>query len=263
MMCMPPPMPPGPAAGAGAPGFAEAEHRRNFLLSALPPDIQAALAARLEPVALDTGSRLLSIGQASRHAYFPLTAVVAVMNSAPSGNSTLLAIVGAEGMIGIPGLLGAESAVGEALVQTSGSALRMDMAAFVSAFHADERMRRVVLGYMHAFVSQVSQTAFCNRFHAPDEQLCTLLLRIMDRTRASEIRTTHDQLGRLAGVRRETVSHAASRLQQRGVLTYHRGHVHVHDRALLERSACDCYAIVEGAYAKTYYRDQPPPWRAP
>jgi len=237
-----------------------ARWRGNFLLASLPPDLQTKLAPKLALVQLEAGQRAFGNEQPWRHVLFPVSAVISVVSAAPSGNSTLLAIVGSEGLIGLPGVLGTQSAFGEAIVHTSGDALRMGAKEFAAEL-SDERVRQILLRYVHAFLSQVAQTAFCNRFHPSESQLSTLLLRILDRTGGSHIQATHDQLARMTGVRRETITLAATRLQQRGALVYQRGLVQVANRTMLEGSACECYGIVENAYAASYFGGQQPPWQ--
>jgi CRP-like cAMP-binding protein len=232
--------------------------RRSLFFSMLPEEIQARWVPLLVPVHLEVGRTLCDIGQSARHVYFPITAIVSLLKTAADGSSTMLAMVGFEGMVGLPAILSGEAVNGEAMVQSEGRALQLDAGVFTAAFDADRQVRQLVLRYVQAFVSNIGQTALCNRYHTPDEQLCTLLLRVMDRKGQNTILMTHDQLARLTGVRRETISHAASRLQHQGVLFYQRGHIQVPDRQAVERHACDCYGSVEQAYERTFFRGQCP-----
>jgi CRP-like cAMP-binding protein len=235
---------------------------RNLLFSRLPAELQATWTPLLRPVQLTAGQLLLPIGQSVRQVCFPVDSVISLLAISADGFSTMLAMVGREGVLGLPGLMSGEPVNGEAVVLNGGWALTLDIGLFVQAFEEHPAMRRLVMRYMQAFVSQIGQTALCNRFHAPEEQLCTYLLRTIDRKGRQTILVTHDQLGKLIGVRRETISLAAARLQQRGVLTYHRGHIHVPDRAALEQIACGCYAGVENVYRRAYF-DNDQPWGTP
>lgn len=231
--------------------------RSNALLAQLPQEVLAAWAPHLQWVALEADEWLYETGQPVRHVYFPVDSVVSLVNVSSDDRSALLAMVGFEGLVGLPALMSGYTVNVGALTQAEGTALQLEGRLLVDAFDNDARVREVILRFMQVFVAQIGQTALCNRHHTPDQQLCTILLRMMDRKGVDRLELTHEALGTLLGVRRETITQAAGRLQQRGLLEYHRGRIHVLDRVRLERDACPCYTVVQRVY-RNYYGAQPP-----
>ncbi len=220
------------SAAAGVPG--------NMLLSLLPPDAAAKLAASLEPVALPVGAVLATVGQEVRSAYFPLDCVLSLMHTDVDGSSVQVAMVGREGMFGLGCLMG-DRHLASCVVLSAGSALRLSGRLLCDLFESERAVRDVLLCYSGRMLTQAWQTAICNRHHTPEAQLCMLLLLVLDRAPQSELTMTHETIARLFGLRRETISQAAMRVQERGYVRYSRGHIRVLDRVGLQSLACACY----------------------
>lgn len=212
----------------------------NRLLAQLPRDLVARMADALEKVLLPAGGLLATAGQPVRMVYFPIDSVLSLVHTDVDGTTLQVGLVGREGMLGIGACLNGIHGAG-ALVLAAGHAYRMSARTLREAFHADTTLREVVLVYASVLLGQAWQIAMCNRHHPPERQLCTLLLLVLDRTPAVDLAMTHDLMARLLGVRRETVSQAAMRIQEKGYVRYSRGHIRVLDRAGLERQACGCY----------------------
>lgn len=212
----------------------------NVLLSRLPSDVVARLASRLEPVALRAGAVLATAGQDARCAYFPLDSVFSLLHSDADGGSVQVALIGREGMFGLDRILGRRS-LGSCAVISGGGALRLSSRLLAELFEAERSVRDVLLGYVGRLLAQAWQTAICNRHHSPESQLCMLLLLLLDRVPQAELSLTHETIARLFGLRRETISQAAMRVQERGYVRYSRGRIRVLDRAGLQAHACTCY----------------------
>jgi len=232
---------------------AQLDPRQNFFFRELPEEVQLAWRPLLRPVRVTIGSRLCAVGQPIRHVYLPIDAVVALMNTLPDASTALLAIVGAEGLVGLPAVMSGEAESGDAVVQSEGWVLQLEAEQFKQAFESDERVRQLTLRFIQVLASQFGQAAVCNRHHNSERQLCTILLRMMDRKNQTGLQVTHDRLARLTGLRRETITYAAAKLQQKGVLSYRRGFVSVRDRSVLESAACSCYEVVERLYRRAYF----------
>lgn len=215
-------------------------HSDNALLAQLPAAIAVPLAQRLERVVLPAGSVIANMGQPTRAAYFPLDCVLSLLHTDPDGVSVQVALIGREGMFGLACIMGEEHLT-NCVVLTAGSALRLGGKVLQDLFHDDRAVREVLLGYSGRLLKQAWQTAVCNRHHAPEGQLCMLLLLVLDRAPNAELAMTHELISRLFGLRRETISQAAMRVQERGYVRYSRGHIRVLDRAGLESLACPCY----------------------
>ncbi len=216
----------------------------NRLLAALPADTILRLEPQLVMVDLPLGKVLHEAGEAIRHVYFPLDGVISLVQVLESGDSADIAVVGHEGLVGVPVVLGAASGSSRALVQGAGQALRLPAPRLLEAFHADEVLRRVVLRYVQALLIQVSQTVVCNRHHTIDQQLCRWLLLSLDRLPGNRLAMTQELIANMLGVRREGVTDAARKLQGLGVIEYSRGNITLLDRPQLERLSCECYAVV-------------------
>lgn len=234
----------------------------NLFLRLLPATVRAGWNDHLQPVQLEAGRPLPPLVGGVAYVYFPIGAVVSVSKTTHDGRGALLALIGREGMVGLSGLMGGPVLDSVPDVLLPGPAVRVDAALFAEAFYANSQFSKLVLRCLNASFTQVGQAAYCYRHHGPEEYLCTLLLRLQDRTGRRSIHMTQDQLGRLAGLRRETISHAATRLQQSGALSYRRGQIVVENRPTLQSHACDCYQLVEGAYQRGYFGAENP-WAEP
>lgn len=224
--------------------MATSSARQNRLLAALPPAAYEALAAHLQCVALPLGEMLYEPGQQLHHAYFPTSAVVSLHYVTESGASAEIAGVGNEGVVGIALFMGGNTTPSSAMVQAAGQAWRLDRHRLKEAFDAGGLLQRLLLRYTQALLTQVSQTAACNRHHAVEQQLSRWLLLAQDRAPERELVITQELVANLLGVRRESVTEAAGALQKLGCIRYRRGHIAVVDRAGLQTRSCECYGVV-------------------
>lgn len=213
----------------------------NLLLDALPEDVLARLAPRLERVAMRVGRVLYEPGAVVRDAWFPAGSIVSMHRLMENGNATEVALIGLEGMVGLSVFLGAERSNTEISVQTPGHACRMPAQALREEFVRGGALMQVLLHYTQSFIGQMAETAVCNRNGTLEQRLCRWLLLNLDRMPDSEMAMTHELIANALGVRREGVSEAAGRLQRQGAIRYHRGHLRVLDRPVLEHRACECY----------------------
>jgi CRP-like cAMP-binding protein len=221
---------------------------RNRLLAALPPEALAALRPRLEPVELPLRKTLHAVGEPITSIYFPETGYVSMLATLEDGDSAEVGLVGREGMVGLPVLLGAECDDIEAMVQNPGTALRMDARAFRAELDRAPAVRTLLLRYALVHHGQVARTAACNGRHHTDQRLARWLLMAHDRTTGNdEFPMTHEFLSMMLGVRRAGVTMAAGQLQKAGFIRYERGCVEVTDRPGLESVACECYGVVRRA----------------
>jgi CRP-like cAMP-binding protein len=223
----------------------------NSVYERLPRLYQQQWRPFLTHVDLVANTAVYEPGSKVTHFVFPTSAIVSMSSVSARGDTALMGMVGYEGVVGLPALMSGEATV-RAVVQNSGAGLQLDAGLLVEAFHQDRDVRALLLRYIQVYLTQVSQVAICNRHHSIDSQLCTLLLRTIDRMRQDKLAMTHELLGNLLGCRRETVSHAALRLHANKVLEYRRGRIHVVDRAALERMACECYTSVEQSYSRLW-----------
>ncbi|MDE1169423.1 MAG: Crp/Fnr family transcriptional regulator [Pseudomonas sp.] len=219
--------------------------QRNHLLAALPADALKRLLPHLEPIALALGTVLYEPGDTLRHVYFPTDAIVSLLYVMENGASAEIAVVGNEGLIGIALFMGGESTSSRAIVQSAGSAFRMPGVQLKKEFNRHGELLQLMLRYTQALITQMSQTAVCNRHHSIDQQLCRWLLLSLDRLHGNQLNMTQELIANMLGVRREGVTEAAGKLQRQGVIEYSRGHIKVLDRPLLERLSCECYAVVK------------------
>jgi len=217
---------------------------RNHLLAALPAVDFERLAARLEPVALPLGEILYGPGGQLQHAYFPTTAIVSLHYVTESGASAEIASVGNEGVVGISLFMGGDTTPSSAVVHTAGQACRMERRLLKEEFDRAGPMQRLLLRYTQALITQMSQTAACNRHHSVEQQLCRWLLVTLDRVPSGQLVMTQELIARMLGVRREGITEAAGNLQHAGCIRYRRGHIEVLDRSGLESRACECYYVV-------------------
>jgi CRP-like cAMP-binding protein len=225
---------------------------QNQLIAALADRDRQRWLGRLEPVELRLGQVLYESGGALSHVYFPTTAIVSLLYVMESGASAEIAVVGNEGLVGISLFMGGESTTSRAVVQSAGHAYRLASQAI------KEEVKRapvlhLVLRYTQALITQMSQTAVCNRLHTLDQQLCRWLLLSLDRLQGNELVMTQELIANMLGVRRQGVTEAALKLQQADLIRYARGRITVLDRRGLEKCACECYAVVKTEYDRLLY----------
>ena len=219
---------------------------QNHLLAALPTAEFERLAAHLELVPMPLGEILYEPGGQMQHAYFPTTAIVSLHYVMESGASAETAGVGNEGIVGISLFMGGGTTPSSAVVQTAGHAYRLESRLLMQEFDRAGPMQRLLLRYTQALITQMTQTAACNRHHSIEQQLCRWLLLTLDRLPSNnELIMTHELVASMLGVRREGISEAAGKLQHAGFIRYRRGHITVLDRPGLETRACECYAVVK------------------
>jgi CRP-like cAMP-binding protein len=224
--------------------------QQNHLLAALPTDEYRRLAPYLEPVALSLGRTLYDSGKPLQHAYFPTSAVVSLYYMTDTGGAVEVAGVGNEGMVGIALFMGGRTMPGTAVVQTAGLAYRLDRERLQDAFSARGAMQGLLLRYAQALITQLAQSAACNRHHTVEQQVSRWLLLTLDRGPDRELVMTQVMVASLLGVRRESVTEAACRLQDGGYIRYRRGHIVVVDRHGLASRACECYEVVKRELAR-------------
>jgi CRP-like cAMP-binding protein len=235
---------------------------QNHLLAALPGSEFQRLVPQLELVPMALGTMVYSPGEQLQHAYFPTTAIVSLHYVMESGATAETAGVGNEGMVGVALFMGGDTTPSSALVQAAGHAYRMERQKLLEEFHRGGLLQRLLLRYTQALMTQVTQTAACNRHHTVEQRLCRWLLLAVDRSEGRELVMTHELVAGMLGVRREGVTESAGRLQQAGCISYRRGHISVLDRAALEVRACECYAVVrketERLLSDVRYRQESP-----
>lgn len=220
----------------------------NQLLAALPPDVWERWAIQLEPVDLPLGTVLYESGTRLSHVYFPASAIVSLLYVMENGASAEIAIVGHEGLVGVSLFMGGDSTPSRAVVQSAGQGYRLKASSMMQEFNRAGPVMHLLLRYTQALITQMSQTAVCNRHHSLDQQLCRWLLLSLDRLPSSELVMTQELIANMLGVRREGVTEAAGKLQAAGLIRYHRGHITVLDRTGLEQRTCECYAVVKQEY---------------
>jgi CRP-like cAMP-binding protein len=219
--------------------------QQNHLLAALSAEVQGRLFPHLEPVSMPLGKVLYESGDTLSHVYFPTDSIVSLLYVMENGASAEISVVGNEGLIGISVFMGGESTPSRAIVQSSGDAFQLSSQRLNDEFNRDATIRLLMLRYTQALITQMAQTAVCNRHHSIDQQLCRWLLLSLDRLPGNQLTMTQELIANMLGVRREGVTDAASKLQQLGVIAYHRGHITVLDRPRLEELSCECYAVVK------------------
>jgi CRP-like cAMP-binding protein len=218
---------------------------RNHLLGALPSSDFDRLTPNLKLVSLSLGEALYESGVALHHVYFPVDSIVSLLNVMANGASAEIAVVGNDGVVGVSLFMGGESTPSRAVVQSAGHAYRLRAAILKSEFNRAGAMQHLLLRYTQALLTQMAQTAVCNRHHTLDQQLCRWLLLSLDRLPSSELDMTQDLIANMLGVRREGVNDAAGKLQEAGLIHYSRGHIVVLDRLGIEARTCECYAVVK------------------
>ena len=219
--------------------------RKNHLLAALPEKDFARLLPDLEPIAMPLGWVLYESGGQMGYLYFPTTSIVSLLYVMENGASAEVAIAGNEGLVGISLFMGGDSTPSRAVVQSAGEGYRIKAGALKKEFALGGALQHLALRYTQALITQMAQTAVCNRHHSVDQQLCRWLLLSMDRLQDNELKMTQELIANMLGVRREGVTAAAGGLQADGLIHYSRGHITILDRPGLERRACECYAVVK------------------
>lgn len=219
--------------------------RQNHLLAALPAEIFDRLSPHLELVAMPLGEILCESGGYLQHVYFPTTAIISLHYIMENGSSTEIAGVGNEGVLGISLFMGGNTTPSRAAVYTGGQGYRLKAHLMLEEFNRAGPMMRLMLRYTQALITQISQTAVCNRYHSVEQQLCRWLLLTLDRLPDSELTMTQELIAGMLGVRREGITEIAGNLQREGLISYRRGHITVLDREGLEIHACECYQVVK------------------
>ena len=225
-----------------------ASPKQNSLLASLPAEDYARVRPHLEPVEMPLGFVLYESGTAMQHLYFPTTSIVSLVCVMADGSSTEIALTGNDGLVGISLFMGGASTPSRAVVQFAGRGFRLKATKSKLEFALGGPLQNLALRYTQALITQMAQTAVCNRHHAIHQQLCRLLLLSLDRLPNNEVRMTQELIASMLGVRREGVTEAACRLQVEGVIRYIRGRITVLDRHRLEYHACECYAVVKKEY---------------
>lgn len=223
---------------------------QNYILAALGNAELDRLAAHLEPVSLKLGDVIYGPNQHIGYAYFPTTCIISLQYIMDTGACAEAAEVGNEGMLGLPILLGGNSTPNTAIVQTAGHAYRLDQNILKGEFNSAGIMQRLLLRYTQAMMTQMFQTAACNRHHSVEQQLCRWLLLTVDRIPSGELLMTQELVANMLGVRRESITEAAGSLQNAGCIRYRRGHISVLDRHKLECSVCECYSVVKKEFSR-------------
>jgi len=217
----------------------------NRLLAALPPEDFERLQPNLEFAPLPLGWAVYESGDTQGHVYFPTSAIISLLYVLADGDSTELGVVGNDGLVGIALFMGGESTPSRAVVQSAGEGFRLDSAILKAEFQRGGELQHLLLRYTQAFITQMTQTAVCNRHHSVDQQLCRWLLLSLDRLPSNELRMTQELIANMLGVRREGVTEAAGHLQAAGIIHYSRGKIMVLDRPKLEARVCECYSVVK------------------
>ena len=222
--------------------------RKNHLLAALPDAEWRRWMPLLEAVEMPLGEVLYEPGATMTHVYFPTTSIVSLLHVMENGGSAESAVVGNEGLVGISLFMGGGSTPSRAVVLCAGHGYRLAARAMNDEFNRAGPVLHLLLRYTQAMITQMAQTAVCNRHHSVDQQLCRLLLLSLDRLQGSELAMTQELIANMLGVRREGVTESAMRLQVAGLIKYSRGHIRILDRTGLELRVCECYAVVKKEY---------------
>jgi CRP-like cAMP-binding protein len=236
--------------------------RMNHLLAAVPAEELARLKTDLQPVSLELGEVVYESGEELEFIYFPTTAIISLLYIMENGSTAEIGMAGNDGLVGIALFMGGSTTPSRAVVQSAGNAFRLRSSALRSAFGQGGVFQKILLRYTQSLMTQISQTAVCNRLHAVEKQLCRWLLINHDLLQTNELVMTHDLIANMLGVRREGVSIAAGHLQKEGLIRYVRGTITILDRPGLEAAACECYQVVKDEYdrllGKYVSKNQPP-----
>ena len=224
--------------------------RENQLLAVLPKQERGRIFPHLKPTNLPLGKALYESGDQLEHVYFPTTAIVSLLYIMEDGASAEIAVVGNEGIVGVALFMGGETMPNRAVVQSGGSAYRLPGSVLKQEFARAGALQHLLLRYTLAMLTQMAQTAVCNRHHSVDQQLCRWLLLSLDRLPANELSMTQELIANMLGVRREGVTEAAGKLQSAGLISYSRGRIVVLDRPGLEARVCECYEVVRKEFER-------------
>ena len=227
-----------------------ADLRKNHLLAVLPRDVLDRWQSHFEWIDMPLGLVLYESGAMPSHVYFPTDAIVSLMYITENGGSAEFAVVGNEGMVGISLFMGGGTTSSRGVVQSAGHGVRLKSTLMKEEFDRGGAAMHLLLRYTQALITQMAQTAVCNRHHTLDQQLCRWLLLSMDRLEGNELKMTQELIANMLGVRREGVTEAAVKLQRMGLIRYARGHITVLDRPGLERRTCECYDVVRKEYLR-------------
>ncbi len=227
----------------------------NHLLSAMPREEYERIQDELELVHLPLGDSVCEPYVEMKHVYFPIDAIVSLLCVMEDGGSAEIAVVGFEGIVGVSLFMGGETTPSRAVIQSGGYAYKLPGNVLKAAFYRAGPMQRLLLRYTQALLTQMGQTAVCNRHHTLDQQLCRWLLLSHDRLRSDELYMTQELIANMLGVRREGVTEAANKLQKDGLIAYRRGHITILERTELEARTCECYEVVKQEYERLLPRE--------
>jgi CRP-like cAMP-binding protein len=233
-----------------SPPTAPPDPMANRLFGALPGEVRGRLRRAMEPVTLALSNVIYEPGRRMDHVYFPTTSVVSLIYTMEDGATAEMGLVGNEGVVGIALFMGAETAPNQAVAQVAGGAYQLPSAVMQAEFRRGGPFQLALLRYTQALITQISQTAVCNRLHPVKKRLCRWLLLTRDRVPSDEIAMTQEFIAHMLGVRREGVTTAARRLQAEGLIRYARGHIAILDRGGLEAEACECYRVVKAEFER-------------
>lgn len=221
---------------------------QNYFLNAFPAEDYARIIPNLQLITLQTGKVIYDIGNEVNYVYFPINCIISMMYLTEEGALSEVAAVGNEGLLGISLFMGSASAPNQIVVRSAGQAYRIHKRFIQTEFDRHGVLLQLLLRYTQALITQMAQTAVCNRHHLIEQQLCRWLLFSLDRITGNEVIVTHELISNMLGVRREGVTEAAGRLQHAGIIQYNRGHMTVTDRQELEKRSCECYQVVKNEY---------------
>jgi CRP-like cAMP-binding protein len=224
------------------------DQTKNHLLAALPQEEYERILPHLGQVSFKLGEVVYESGGQMDHIYFPTTAIISLLYMMENGSSAEMGIAGNEGLVGVALFMGGNTMPNRAVIQSAGGAVRMKAKVLQDEFARGGAFQRLLLRYTQALLTQMSQTAVCNRLHAIEKQLCRWLLLSHDRLDSDELVMTQELIANMLGVRREGVTSAAGRLQEQGLISYVRGHIQILDRRGLEAAVCECYKVVKDEY---------------
>ena len=222
----------------------------NDLLAALPADAYERLKSNLEPIDFSLGDVVYESGGRMRYVYFPTTSHISLLYTMIDGSTAEMGLVGKEGVVGIALFMGGETTPNRAMVQGGGGAFRIKSKAMLDEFKRGGEFQHLLLRYTQVLITQISQTAVCNRLHSVEQRLCRWLLMTHDLAQSDELQMTHEFISNMLGVRREGVTMAARRLQEKGMISYVRGHIRILDRPQLLSHVCECYQVVKDEHRR-------------
>jgi CRP-like cAMP-binding protein len=226
------------------------DYQDNLLLKALSPESRQRICPNLKLTEMLAGSTVYQPGSVLDCVYFPTDSIISKLYAMEDGNSAEFAMIGNEGVVGTALFMGGISTPSHAIVQCAGHAYRLSKKHLMAEFDLHGELHHLLLRYTQALITQMAQTAVCNRYHNIDQQLCRWLLLSRDRRNGDHLEITHELISQLLGVRRGSISAAANKLQDSGAIEYRRGHIRILDRAELERRCCECYAVVSNEYTR-------------